>query len=102
MYVTREMEIVKTIDSVYMKIWGQNIDPLHKMINHIDELTVKHEKKEGIWLLKNLKTVSIGIDYLGNKCVNYFNALRFFVIIIQGPLEGDDGYIKGARYAIET
>ena len=37
-----------------------------------------------------------------NKRVNYFNALKYFVNMIQETLEGDDGYIKRARSAIET
>ena len=55
-----------------------------------------------IWILKNPKTVSTWIDSLGNKRVNYFNALKYFVKMIQGPLEGYGSDIKQARLAIET
>ena len=55
-----------------------------------------------IWILKNLKTVSSGIESLGNKRVNYFNDITYFGNMRQGPLEGDYGYIKRARSSIKT
>ena len=67
------------------------------MIKHLEKLTVKHKVKEVIWLLNNLRTVSTTIDSIGNKRVNCFNALEYFVIMRQGPLEKDDSYIKQAR-----
>ena len=35
MYVTKYMEMVNNIDSVYAKIWGQCTDPLQKMIRQL-------------------------------------------------------------------
>ena len=67
------------------------------MIKHLDKFTVKQKEKDVIWHLMNLKTVSSGIDSLGNKRVNYLNALKYFVNMRQGPLKGDDGYIKRVR-----
>ena len=63
---------------------------------------MKQKDKDFIWLLRNPKKVSTGIDFLGNKCVNYFNAPKYFVNVRQGPLEGDNGYIKRAIPAIKT
>ena len=40
--------------------------------------TVKHKDKDVIWFLKNFNTFYTGIDSLGNKRVNYFNALKYF------------------------
>ena len=34
--------------------------------------------------------------------MNYFDAIKSFVNTRQGPLEGDEGYTKRARLAIET
>ena len=34
--------------------------------------------------------------------MNYLNALKYFVTTRQGPLEGDNGYIKREISAIET
>ena len=65
------------------------------MIKHLEKFSVKHKEKYTLWILSNLKTVYTGIEYLGNKRVNYFNALKYFVNMTQGPLEGDDGYTKG-------
>ena len=58
---------------------------------------MKHKEKSIKYFLKNLKTVYIGIDYLGNKRVSSFNVLKYFVNIRQGPLEGKDGYTKLSR-----
>ena len=63
---------------------------------------MKHKEKDVIWIFKILKIVSTGIDSLGNKRVNYFNALKYFVKMIQGPLEGYGSDIKQARLTIET
>ena len=78
-YVTKDMGMVNNIESIYAKIWGQCTEPLQNMIKHIYEFTVKDKEKDMIWLLKNLNSVSTGIDYLGNKLVHYFNALKYFV-----------------------
>ena len=63
---------------------------------------MKHKEKDVIWILKNLKTVSTGIDPLGNKNVNYFNAMKYFVNTRQGHLKGDNGYTKRTRSAIKN
>ena len=66
------------------------------MIKHLEKFAMEHKEKDVIWIFKILKIVSTGIDSLGNKRVNYFNALKYFVNIRQGPLEEGDGYIKRA------
>ena len=91
MYLMKEMDMVNTIDSISAKIWGKCTDPLHNMIKYIEKFTVNHKGKDAIRLLKNLNTVSIEIDYLGSKHVNYFNALEYFVNMRQGPLEEYNG-----------
>ena len=70
MYVTKEMDMVNNIEYIYKKIWGQCTEPLQNMIKHLDELTLKHKGKDVIWILKNSKTVSTGIENLVNKRVN--------------------------------
>ena len=66
MYVTKNMDMVNNIDSIHVKIWGKFTELLQNMINHIDKSTMKHNDKYVIWLPKYLKTVSTGIDSLGN------------------------------------
>ena len=88
------MEMVNNIESVYAHIWGQCIEPLQNMINHLNEFTVKHKYKGVIWLFNNLKTVSTWKDSQCNKPMNYFNALKYIFSMRQGSLEGDGGYIK--------
>ena len=70
------------------------------MIKHLDKSTVKQKEKDVIWILKNLNTVSTCIDYLGNKHVNYLNALKYFVNKRQGNLEGDNSHTNQSRLAI--
>ena len=62
--------MVNNIEYIYKKIWGQCTEPLQNMIKHLDELTLKHKGKDVIWILKNSKTVSTGIENLVNKRVN--------------------------------
>ena len=50
------------------------------------KFTVNTKDKDVIWIPKNLKTVSTWIDSLINKRVNYFNTLKSFFNMIQGPL----------------
>ena len=69
------MNMVNNIDSIYAKILGEFKEPLQNMIKHLYELTVTHKEKDVIWLIKNFMRVSIGIELLGNKRVNYFSAL---------------------------
>ena len=82
MYLIKEMVMVNNIDSVYAKIWGQCTEPLHNMIKHLEKFNVKHKEKGVIWIIKNLKTFSTGMESLGNKCVNYFNTLKYFFNMI--------------------
>ena len=102
MYVKKEMKMVNNIDSIHTNIWGECIEPLQNMIKHLDEFAMKYMEKDVIWILKNLKKVSTGIDSLGNKRANYFNALKHFVNMRQGILEGENCYTKQARSAIEN
>ena len=95
------MEMFNNIDPIHERIWGKCTEPLQNIINHLDKFTIKHKEKDFIWILKNLKTVSTGMDYLGNKRVNYFNALKYIGKMRQGALEGDGGYIKRSRSEIE-
>ena len=86
MYVKKEIEMVNNIDSIYVKIWGQCTETLQNMIKHFDKFTLKYKERYVICILKNLKMVSTGIYSLGNKRVNYFNALKYFVNMRQGTL----------------
>ena len=54
MYVTKEMEMYNNIESVYANIRGKCTDPLHNMINHLKQFTLKHKGKDAIWPLNNL------------------------------------------------
>ena len=72
------------------------------MIKNLDKLTAKHKKKYVIWILKNLEKVSTGIYYLGNKRMDYFNAIKYFANMRQGTLEGYGRNIKWERLTIET
>ena len=36
MYLTKEMEMVNNIDSIYAKIWGKCIEIIQNMIKHLD------------------------------------------------------------------
>ena len=55
------------------------------------QIQCETQGKYVIWILKNLKTVSTGIDSLGNKCVKHFIAIKYFVNMRKVPLEGDKG-----------
>ena len=79
MYVTKGVEMINNIDSIYAKIWGHCTEPLQNMVKNLNKSTVEHKKNDVIWLPKNFKTVSTGIDSIGNKRVNYFNTLKSFV-----------------------
>ena len=60
-YVTKEMGMVNNINSIHANIWGQCKDILQNMIQNLCKLTMKHKEEYVIWLLNNLKIVSIGI-----------------------------------------
>ena len=66
MYITKDMEMVNNIESIHTEIWRKCTEPLQNMIKHIKKSNRKHKEKDVICLLKNLNTVSIGIEYLGN------------------------------------
>ena len=53
------------------------------MIKHLNKFTVKHKDKDALFLIKNLKKISTGIDFVGNKHVNYFIAIKYSVTMRQ-------------------
>ena len=84
MYVTKESEIKDNICKIYEKFWGKFTDALQSIIAHEKVYEEKEQNKDLIWLLKTIKEISSGLEKLGNKRVNDYNALKLFVLMQMG------------------
>ena len=102
LYVTKKSMLASNVNTIFAKVWGQCSEGLQNMIKYSDEYEVKERAKDVVWLLKELKKVTTGIDALGNKRVTYFNALKAFVNMHQANNESDDSVLKRAKSAVET
>ena len=101
LYVKQHALIRSNIKKVYALIWGQCSEPLQTLVRNNDEYKEKEKKKDVVWLLKQLKALTSGIDVLSNKRETLHDALVNFVTMRQGRSESLDDYMKRVKSNIE-
>ena len=72
LYVTKKSILASNVNTIFAKVWGQCSEGLQNMIKYSDKYEARERLKDTVWLLKELKKVTTGIDALGNKSITYF------------------------------
>ena len=83
-----------SIQRVYGLIWG----PLFEMTKTM----IKKKMFYCIWLLKNLKLITSGLDIKRKERFNNHEALMLFLTMRQGSTESNDSYTKCFTTNIQT
>ena len=87
---------------LYGAIWGQCSVALQEVIKTEDEFIDRDTDFDCIWLLKQCKMISSGIDKRGNKHHTLVKLLIHFINIRQHPLESNDSFRTRLDAAVLT
>ena len=81
-------------ETLYGVIWGQCSNRLQELIKANDEFTARSKSFDCIWLLKQCKMISAGVDAKANKHSTLVKALTALCNIRQGKTESNDSFRK--------
>ena len=101
-YVLREDKMVAAKSKIFGLIWGQCSVGLQAVIRHMDEYNTKKEGQDVIWLLKQVKVSTSGLDEKTNKFLQYHQAILRFWNMRQKPEESTDAYFKRYNSLLQT
>ena len=80
-----------TLKSNLIKVWaiiiGQCSPALKSVIEGLEDYEEKEEDSDVVWLLKNIKSLSSGVDVKANKHVNLADAICTMLFMKQYPTE---------------
>ena len=101
-YVAQEEQLKNNINKVYAIIWGQCSSSLQAVIKGDDNFDIRHRRRDVVWLLTQIKTVSAGIDNKSNRYKNLYGALLQLLTMRQGENESNDKYLTRFKSNIQT
>mmetsp|Transcript_11464 Transcript_11464/g.16625 ORF Transcript_11464/g.16625 Transcript_11464/m.16625 type:complete len:104 (+) Transcript_11464:182-493(+) len=71
-------------------------------MKYIDGFDNYKNDKDIVWLSKELKRETAGIDSMGNRHVNYIKSLRMTLNMKQGSEESNESYLKRLNASVES
>ena len=101
-YVDREICVETNVKRIYGLIKGQCSHSLRALLKQEKDYEDKDRQQDVLWLLKQLKKITSGLDSKSNKRCNLFDALYAFITMRQGNDESDSAYLKRFRVNVDT
>ena len=101
-YVDREIRVATNVKRIYGLIKGQCSHSLRALLKQEKDYEDKDRQQDALWLLKQLKKITSGLDSKSNKRCNLFDALYAFITMRQGNDESDSAYLKRFRVNVDT
>ena len=80
-FVARENILKENVIKVFGLIWRQCTSALQAVIKGVDEYTIKSRSHDMIWLLRQIKSVTAGVDVKANPHVVLYKALSALINI---------------------
>ena len=93
-FVQRKMNLRRNIEKSYGLIWGQCSSGLKQYIKGLADFKVKSVKFDAVWLLRELKKATSGIDNKANTYVSKHRAIGKLYRMRQGAQESNDHYFE--------
>ena len=101
-YVTREVNMTRNIEQCFGIIWGQCSAGLHARIKGIPEYEEESINMNVLWLIKELKTATSGIDKTADSRFTLIDALVVLFKMKQGNTEANDNYLDRFKSNVST
>ena len=92
-YVTREVNMTRNVEKCFGIIWGQCSAGLHARIKGIPEYEEESINMNVLWLIKELKKATSGIDKTSDPRSTLIDALAVLFKMKQGNTEANDNYL---------
>jgi hypothetical protein len=91
----------RAVEELYNKIWGQCTSALQGAISRRDDYESKKEKRDVLWLIKNLKEELSGVDGKANPYSLWWAAIRKLVNMRQKNDESASDFLKRQNEVLE-
>ena len=94
MYVTAESNLIRNVEQVFGIIWGQCSSALQSKIKSLADYNDKSGDLDTLWLLKELKKATSGIDAKAEPRSTLVDSLYGMFRMRQRATESNDSYME--------
>ena len=101
-YVSREMNLTRNIEKMYGVLWGQCSSALQAKIKGSTAYSVESRDLNTLWLAKELKKATAGIDTKTDPRTSIIDSLNTLIRMKQGASEPNDNYLERFKAAVST
>ena len=101
-FIVRENMLKRNCSKLYSIIWRQCSSALQAVIKGLDEYTSRAMKHDFIWLLKQIKKVTSGVDVKANPHDTLFESISALINMRQYATESNDHYIERFKSNVHT
>ena len=102
LYVTRQVNLRRNVEKIFGIVWGQCSSALQSNIKAITEFSEKHDILDTIWLIRELKKATSGIDNKSYPEMNILDAIGQLFETKQGENESNDRFLERFKSSINT
>ena len=93
-FVQRKLNLRRNMQKSYALIWGQCSTQLQEYVKGQSEYTKHSATSNVVWLLKELKKATSGVDSKANGWMNMQDAIAALYRMKQGPSESNEHYME--------
>ena len=101
-YVIRENAMKDNFVKVYGVIWGQCSSALQAVIKDDTDYRQKSTSHDLVWMLKQIKKITSGIDVKANPYMTLVDALLSLLNMRQQSSESNDHYVERFNANVQT
>ena len=101
-YMDRKEVLTENANKLYDIVIGQCTPPLISTIKHDAEYGIKSSDFDTLWLLKNIKKTTAGVDMKANPALTLHEQMLIFMTTRKGQSESDDNYLNKFNSRLEN
>ena len=101
-FVSRELNLRRNLENIFGIIWGQCSSALQSNIKSINDFEDKYDLLDTLWLIKELKKATSGIDSKSYPEMNLIDSLTTLLAMKQSNSESNDRYLERFKSNINT
>ena len=101
-YIDREEVLTENARKLYSIVIGQCTPPLRSTIKGDAEYGKKSSDFDTLWLSKNIKKTTAGVDTKANPALTLHEQILIFMTMIQGQSDTDNNYLNKFSSRLEN